>query len=88
MKITQEILKQYARLIVRSGANVQQGQTVLLHIAVDQAAFAEMITEECYLAGAKKVNVEWQSDGISRLHYTYAEQDVLSTVLPWEEEKA
>ncbi len=88
MKITQDILKQYARLIVRSGANVQPGQTVLLFVAVDQAAFAEMIAEECYLAGAKKVNLEWQSDGISRLHYQYAEQEVLSTVLPWEEEKA
>ena len=88
MRITQDILKQYARLIVRSGANVQPGQTVLLFVAVDQAAFAEMIAEECYLAGAKKVNVEWQSDGISRLHFQYADQEVLSTVLPWEEEKA
>ncbi len=88
MNITQEILQSYARLIVRSGANVQPGQTVLLFISVDQARFAEMLTEECYLAGAKKVQVEWQSDGISRLHFQYAGQEVLSRVLPWEEEKA
>ena len=88
MKLTKEVLREYARLIVRCGANVQNGQTVLLNIAVDQAAFAEMITEECYLAGAKKVNLEWQCEGISRLHYQYAEQDVLAAVLPWEEEKA
>ena len=88
MEITKDILKQYARLIVRSGANVQQGQKVLLFIAVEQADFAGMIAEECYLAGAKKVDVEWQCDGISRLHYQYAEQEVLSSVLPWEEEKA
>lgn len=88
MNITQEILQSYARLIVRSGANVQPGQTVLLFISVDQAPFAEMLTEECYLAGAKKVQVEWQSDGISRLHFQYAGQEVLSRVLPWEEEKA
>lgn len=88
MKITQEVLRDYARLIVRSGANVQPGQTVLLTIAVEQAGFAALVTEECYRAGAKKVNVEWQSDGISRLHYEYAAQEVLSTVLPWEEEKA
>ena len=88
MKVTKEILRDYARLIVRSGANVQKGQTVLLNIAVDQASFAELICEECYLAGAKKVNLEWQSDGISRLHYLYAEQEVLAAVLPWEEEKA
>ena len=47
-----------------------------------------MLTEDCYLAGAKKVQVEWQSDGISRLHFQYADQEVLSRVLPWEEEKA
>ena len=88
MKVTQDVLQSYARLIVRSGANVQPGQTVLLFIAVEQAPFAEMLTEECYQAGAKKVNVEWMSDGISRLHYRYAEQDVLAEVLEWEEAKA
>ena len=88
MKITQELLQSYARLIVRSGANVRPGQTVLLNIAVEQADFAALLTEECYLAGAKKVNVEWQSDAISRLHFQYAEQETLAQVLPWEEAKA
>ena len=88
MKVTQENLRSYARLIVRTGANVRPGQTVLLFIQVQQAAFAELLTEECYLAGAKKVNVEWQSDGVSRLHFQYAEEEVLARVLPWEEEKA
>ena len=88
MLITQELLQSYARLIVRSGANVRPGQTVLLSVAVEQADFAAMLTEECYQAGAKKVNVEWQSDAISRLHFQYAEQEVLGTVLEWEEAKA
>ena len=88
MKITQELLQSYARLIVRSGANVQPGQTVSLSIAVDLVPFAELLTEECYKAGAKKVNVEWQCDGISRLHFQYADQEVLGTVLDWEEAKA
>ena len=88
MKVTQEVLKSYARLIVRSGANVRPGQTVLLFIAVEQAPFAALLTEECYLAGAKKVQLEWQSDPISRLHFQYADQEVLSEVLPWEEAKA
>ena len=88
MKVTQEILQSYARLIARSGANVQPGQVVQLSISVDQAAFAVMLTEECYEAGAKKVNVEWHSDGISRLHFRYADQETLGTVLPWEEAKA
>ncbi len=88
MKITREILQSYARLIVRTGANVQAGQRVLLHIAVEEAAFAELLTEECYQAGAAKVDVEWHSDGVSRLHYRYAEQELLARVPEWEETKA
>ena len=88
MNMTQELLQSYARLIVRSGANVRPGQTVLLNIAVDQAPFAAMLTEECYQAGAKKVNIDWQCDAVSRLHFQYAETEVLGRVLPWEEAKA
>ena len=43
--------------------------------------------EACYQAGAKKVNVEWDSDVQSRLNFQYAAEDVLSTVLPWQEAK-
>ena len=34
MKITQEIKQKYARLIVRTGANVQSGQVVSLTASV------------------------------------------------------
>ena len=88
MKVTREILQSYARLIVCSGANVQPGQTVLLNIAVDQAEFAAMLTEECYRAGAKRVDLDWQCDAVSRLHFEYAAQKTLSEVREWEEARA
>ena len=87
MKITENLLQKYARLIVRTGANVQPGQMVQLTIAVEQHAFAAMLAEECYRAGAKKVNVDWTSDSLSRLNYLYADQEILSGVLPWEKAK-
>lgn len=85
--ISENLLKKYAELIVRTGANVQPGQIVQLTIAVEQHEFAALIIEECYKAGAKKVNVNWMSDVQNRLDFLYAEQEVLSKVLPWEEEK-
>ena len=85
--ITEKVLKKYAELIVRTGANVQKGQIVQLTISVEQHAFAALLIEECYKAGAKKVNVDWTSDAAARLNYLYAEQDVLAKVLPWEEAK-
>lgn len=87
MQITEKILQKYAELIVRTGANVQKGQIVLLAASVEQHEFAAMITEECYKAGAKKVNVDWICDEKDRLDYLYADTEVLSEVLPWQEAK-
>jgi len=87
MAVSKDLIKKYAELIVRTGVNVQKGQVVTLTIAVEQHEFAAMIIEECYKAGAKKVNVDWTSTAHSRLNYLYADQDVLAKVLPWEEAK-
>ncbi len=87
MSISQSLLQKYAALIVRTGANVQPGQVVQLTISVEQHEFAALLMEECYKAGARKVNIDWRCDLQSRLNYLYAEQEVLSRVLPWEEAK-
>ena len=87
MTISPSLLQKYARLIVRTGANVQPGQVVQLTVSVEQHDFAALIIEECYQAGAKKVNVEWQYDKKAKLDYLYADRETLGTVLPWEEEK-
>lgn len=87
MNISASLLQKYARLIVRTGANVQPGQVVQLGISVEQHDFAALVIEECYLAGAKKVNVDWTYDKKSKLDFLYADQETLGAVLPWEEEK-
>ena len=87
MQPDKNILEKYARLLVRVGANVQPGQTVVLNCAVEQHAFACMVMEECYKAGAKKVNIDWSCDGQTRLNFLYADQEVLAKTLPWEEAK-
>ena len=87
MSINGSLLQKYAELIVRTGANVRPGQTVQLTVAVEQHEFAALLTEECYRAGARKVNVDWTSDDQSRLDFQYADEQVLAAVLPWEEAK-
>lgn len=87
MSISPKLLEKYAELIVRTGANVQPGQVVQLTVSVELHAFAALIAEACYRAGAKKVNVDWTSDAHARLNYLYAAEETLSSVLPWEEAK-
>lgn len=77
-------LRKYAELIARSGLNIMPGQEVIVRTAPEQLDFLEMVVEECYLAGASKVTVEWRYDPVSRLAIKYQSDDVLGSVEDWE----
>ena len=43
------VLREYARMIARVGANVQKGQDVIIHAGLDQPEFVALVVEECYI---------------------------------------
>lgn len=81
------ILRNYARLIARTGANVQKGQEVLLYAGLDQPEFVKVLAEECYRAGASKVQVEWSYDPLEKVHARWQTQKKLGTTEEWEKAK-
>ena len=85
--MNEQRLKEYAKLIVKIGANVQKGQRVRLQAETDQLPLVKAVTEECYKAGAEYVEIIWSSDEIAKLHYRYAAPEVLGEVPHWEEER-
>ena len=80
----QTILRKYARLIARVGANIQKGQEVLITCGLDQPKFVELLVDECYKAGAKYVKVEFTYQPLVKLHFRHCSVTTLSTVLDWE----
>ena len=78
------VLREYARLIVRRGVNVQKGQEVLIYAGLDQPEFVAMVVEEAYKAKAKKVTVQWDYQPLDKLHYRYRTLKTLGTVEEWE----
>ncbi len=80
----QTILRKYARLIARVGVNVQKGQEVIIQCDLDQPKFVEMLTDECYKAGAKKVKVEFDYQPLEKLHVRHQTVTTLSKVEEWE----
>ena len=78
------VLREYAKLIVRSGLNVQKGQTVLVLAGLDQPEFVQMVVEEAYKAKAKEVIVQWTYQPLTKLHYRYQSVKTLGTVKEWE----
>ena len=81
------ILREYAKLIVRCGVNVQKGQEVLIHAGLDQPEFVAMVVDEAYKAKAGKVTVNWNYQPLTKLHARYQSVKTLGTVHEWEKEK-
>lgn len=80
-------MRAYARLIARTGLNVQKGQEVIITAWMDQPAFVRMLAEACYRAGAARVTVEWQDQGLEKLNARHQSLKTLKTVEKWEEER-
>ena len=77
------VLREYARLIVRCGINVQKGQEVLVYADLDQPEFVQMVVEEAYKAKAKKVVVEWNYQPLQKIHVRYQSVKTMGTVEEW-----
>ena len=81
------VLREYAKLIVRCGANVQKGQEVMIYADLDQPEFVKMVVEEAYKAKAKKVIVEWNYQPLAKLHVRYQNVKTLGDVPQWQKER-
>ena len=78
------VMRSYAKLIVRVGANVQKGQEVRVFASLDQPEFIKMLVEECYKAGASRVTVDWNYPELTKLSARYMKLRDLSETREWE----
>ena len=80
----QTILRQYARLIARAGVNIQKGQDVIINCDLDQPKFVELLVDECYKAGARKVTVEFSYQPLEKLHVRHQSVAAMARVEEWQ----
>ena len=84
--ISGEKIREYARLVVRTGVNVQPGQEIVISCPVEHYEFARLLIEEAYSAGAGEVIMKWSDSVETRQYYENASDEVLSTVPEWKAE--
>ena len=72
------ILKKYAELIVKVGANVQKDQDVMVIANVDQEELVNEVVAHAYKLGANYVTVQWTSDKVTKTQYKKASVKALS----------
>jgi aminopeptidase len=79
--------KKYAKLLVKSGVNLQKGQELTIYASIEIADFVRLVVEEAYKAKASKVSVEWNDETISKLGIKYRSVESLGEVREWEKAK-
>ena len=77
-----EFLKEYAKLIVNVGEGLmsQKGQEVNIVAELEQADLV-MIVEAAYKRKAKRVNIDWVDDRLSKLNNKFQKVETLGEVL-------
>ena len=79
----EEKLRNYARLAVRIGLGVREGQRVLVEAPVETAPLARLLVREAYDAGASFVDVRWDDDDVQLARFTLAPEGTFGQISRW-----
>ena len=83
MKNFNDKLKNYAKLTVKVGINLQEGQPLVISGPIDGANFVRLLAKYAYEAGASEVFINWHDDVLSRLKYENAPMEVFENFPQW-----
>ena len=76
-------LEKYAKLLVKTGINIQKGQTLVINAPIHGAYFVRKIAKEAYEAGAKNVHVEYSDQKLSLIKYMNAPAEAFKEYPTW-----
>lgn len=79
----EKLLDQYARLVVRTGINLQQDQQLVINSPIECADFARRIAREAYAAGAHDVTISWNDEKFSHLRYQMGKPEIFMEFPEW-----
>ncbi|MCR8642744.1 aminopeptidase [Paenibacillus sp. N1-5-1-14] len=83
MSLFQQNLEKYANLAIRTGINLQEGQTLVVNASIECAPLVRLVVKKAYEAGAKNVMVEWSDDTVTRTKYELAPDEAFTEFPMW-----
>ena len=81
-----ELLQKYARLLVKTGVNIQKDQILVVNAPVECAEIVRLIAKIAYEEGAREVVLNWLDDTLLRYKYLFAPNDVFDEYPEWRKE--
>lgn len=79
-----QMLKKYAEMAVKTGINIQKGQTLIINAPINNAPLARACAEVGYEAGAKEVVVFYNDEQITRIRMDKTSKEVLCDIKPYQ----
>ena len=79
-----ELLRRYATLAVRVGLNMREGQDLHVSCYVEHAPLARAVAAAAYEAGARRVEVLYRDQLVTRELIAHGADDALEWSPPWE----
>ncbi|MDY0277104.1 MAG: aminopeptidase [Acholeplasma sp.] len=83
-----KLIEKYAELTVKVGVNVQKNQIVVIRATTETKELVRELTKQAYLAGAKKVYVQWSDDYVNKYMFEYSSLEALTEVENWSIEQS
>ena len=72
------IVENYARLLARTGVNIQEGQEVFITASVEIYDFIRILIKECYKAGASRVYVTYTDSEKTKADLAYGKEELFA----------
>ena len=79
-------LEKYAQLIVRTGINLQEKQTLVISSPIECAPFTRLIAEKAYREGARDVVIQWHDELFSKIRFLHAPEEIFEEFPEWQKE--
>jgi aminopeptidase len=84
--MNKNLLEKYATLIVKTGINIQKGQTLVINSPIEGASFTRLIAQTAYQAGARDVVISWKDELFSKIRFINAPEEVFDEFPTWQKE--
>jgi aminopeptidase len=78
-----KLLDTYARLVVKTGLNIQKGQQLLMTAPLDAVPLVRLITEHAYRDGASLVTTIYSDDAATLARFAYAPEEAFDVAPAW-----
>ncbi|AOT70747.1 aminopeptidase [Geosporobacter ferrireducens] len=78
------LLEKYARLIVKTGINIQRNQTLVVFSPIECAPFTRIVAEQAYREGARDVVISWKDELFSKIRYIHGPEEIFDEFPEWQ----